>query len=160
MAQMEILIAVFQLIVGAIFGQIVSRWDNWRETKGRSDLRGVWFSASHAGDGRLVFDLIDIKNSYGKFYFKNKGNDFGYDFDGWCIVENSNTISGNWRSLRAGSTAKGNILLLINPQGNLISGCYSGQDENGANFLFGWVMAKNEELLKTNLDKLSQKIIL
>lgn len=158
-AFVEYFISILLTVMGAILGQLLAKFDIWRQTSGRGDLCGRWFSASHAGDKRLVFDEISVKKRFGKFYIKNKGNDFGYDFECFCVVENINTIAGHWRSIRPGSTARGNVLLLVNPQGDLLMGCYSGQDDSGSHFLFGWVMARDSNTLQGNLHKLKNKII-
>jgi hypothetical protein len=144
----ELLIAIVTTIVGAILGQAVSRWDSWRQTSSRGDLRGEWLAISHAGDHTSVRDKIMIEKKWGKLHFTNEGNDFGYRYEAYCTVELSNVLSGTWRSLRPGSASGGRVLMIVSPQGTSISGVYSGKTDDGRDVILGWVLARDADELE------------
>ena len=77
---MELLIGIVTTILGVVLGEIVSRWDSWRQTGARGDLRGDWLSISHAGDQSVVKDKITIGKKFGKLHIVNEGNEFGYQY--------------------------------------------------------------------------------
>lgn len=148
--------AVVTTIFGAILGLIVTRWDSWRETSKRGDLRGEWLAISHGGDHDLVKDKVIISKKRGKLHIRNGGNDFGYAYESFCSIEAGNILHGTWRSLREGSSVGGRVLMIVNPQGTTISGVYTGENSEGTNLILAWVMGRSEEDLCAATRKLQQ----
>ena len=151
---MELLIATITMILGAVLGQGISRWDSWRQTSSRGDLRGNWLAISHAGDHAIVRDKIIIGKKWGKLHLKNKGNEFGYLYESYCRIEQTNILTGTWRSLRPGSVSCGSVLMIVNPQATSISGVYSGKTADGCDVILGWVLARNAAELEKAVERL------
>jgi hypothetical protein len=144
---MDVAIAIATTILGALLGLVVTRWDSWRETAKRSDLRGDWWAVSHGGDQDLVNDKVSITKKRGKLYIKNEGNEFAYSYEAHCLVEAANILHGTWRSTRPGATVAGRVLMIVNAQGTMISGVYTGKDKEGRDLILGWALSRNESSL-------------
>ena len=144
---MEIVIAIVTTILGAVLGVLASRWDSWRQTVGRGDLRGDWLSLSHGGDHEIVKDTINVSRKRGKLYFKNGGNEYGYLYNCHCSIESHNIVTGTWRSLRQGASARGRVLLVANAQGTAMHGVYSGKTSDGKDVILGWVLTRTPDEL-------------
>lgn len=153
---MEILIGIATTILGTILGVIATRWDSWRQTSSRGDLRGEWLSISHAADHEAVRDKVIISKKWGKLYLKNVGNEYGYSYEAYCTIEFANVVTGTWRSLREGSGNKGRILMIVNPQATSIIGVYSGKSVDGRDFILGWALAREPEELGRALKRLEK----
>jgi hypothetical protein len=145
---MELLIALGTTILGVVLSQIASHWESWYQTASRSDLRGEWLALDFFDEKDFFVEKITISRKYGKLYIKNHGNKVGQMFEAYCTVEEPGVLTGTWRSLRPGATVKGRILLFINPHATSLSGVYSGKSDDGRDFLFCWILARDEESLR------------
>lgn len=141
--KMEYAFGFFTMIAGSLLGIYLSRLAEWRETAKSGSICGDWYSISHGGDHSLVQDKIIIKRKGLRLYFINEGNNQGYQFDGYLHIKGNNTVVGNWRSRRPGSTAGGQILMHVNPQGTSICGFYGGSALDGKQLLLGWTLSRN-----------------
>ena len=151
---MELFIGIVTTILGVLLGEIVSRWDSWRQTAARGDLRGDWLSISHAGDQSVVKDKITIGKKFGKLHIVNEGNEFGYQYEAHCTIEAQNILTGTWRSLRPGSNSGGRVLMIVSPQGTSIAGVYSGKTADGRDVILGWVLARDAQTLEAATERL------
>lgn len=144
----EILTFVATTIVGAYIGLFIGKYDSWIETKKRGDLRGEWFAVSHGADESFVKDKITVIRKRGKLYFKNVGNDFGYSYEAYCSVEANNVLTGTWRSLRIGASIVGRVTMIVNPQGDTITGIYTGKNTLGNDLFMAWQLTRQEKALE------------
>lgn len=149
---LEIVSFIGSNLVFIVVGIYLSKLDGWYETRKRGDLRGRWLSVSHGGDHKCVQDEVTISHRRGKLHLRNKGNESGYVYEAFCSVRTDTTLVGTWRSLRKGANIRGDVLLVIDPQGTSIAGVYTGKDIEGRNRILPWILARDagalEEALK------------
>jgi hypothetical protein len=152
----DVMLALLSAVVGALLGWVLMRWDNWRQTAKRSDLRGEWLALSHGGDQTTVRDKVTISKKCGKLHLVNHGNDASYAYEAFCCVDANNILQGTWRSTRPGSTACGRVLMIVNPQGTSISGVYTGKDVRGTDLILAWVLARTDSDLSAAVASLNK----
>jgi hypothetical protein len=151
---------VVTTVIGAVLGLMISKWDTWRETAKRGDLRGEWLALSHGGDHDAVYDKIVISKSRGKLCLRNIGNPYGYSYEAFCVVESYNILHGSWRSLRTGSALTGRVLMMVDPQGTSILGAYTGKNNEGRDLLLIWTLARDADSLKEAADRARTSVLL
>lgn len=145
MTYVEILVGLLFTILGSVISLLIPYFTESHKNKKRSDLVGEWFSLSHGGADNLVRDKISIQIKRGKFLLRNSDNKLGYSYEATCSIQSGSVLTGSWRSTRPGAHAKGELVLMISPQGNWLYGIYSGVDTAGAPKLLGWVMGRSEQ---------------
>jgi hypothetical protein len=142
----EWIVGITTMILGALLAELLARLDSYWEVRQRADLLGNWQSISHAGD-QQVSDNIQISTHWGKLRLVNLDKKAGYSYEAFCRLRDGHAIVGNWRSTRPGANVRGEVLLIVNPQGTGMYGIYSGMDSSGKRMLLGWVLGRNQEAL-------------
>jgi len=106
-----------------------------------------------------VGEEIEIAMRLGKIRMRNRKNPMGDDYGVDAEVAEDGYLIGSWRSLRDGAHARGSVILLVNPLGNLMYGFFTGLGHTGERTFCGWVLARQEEDLGRGVELLRNAIL-
>jgi hypothetical protein len=154
---LQIALAIFGAIVGALLSLLLPVITNNRRYKRRPELLGSWksiYRPDFREDSRWITGEILIELHFGKLRMRNINNPSEDYYMIHAEVVQRMYIIGHWFSLQPGANAFGAIILTVNPLGNLMYGYFTGLGDTGERTYCGWVMARKEEDLIKGIELL------
>lgn len=140
--------------ITAIFGAIISYYVNlsidWSRNSQDTSISGRWISAScdrtNDGNGFIVFDKLDISVSFFNGIWMRNAIHYPYDYEGFGKIYESKYFYGTWHSLKKGANTKGAFSFTISPQGDYLTGSFTGADDGGE-YTQCWVLGRDMKSL-------------
>jgi hypothetical protein len=152
-------IALTSAAFGSLVNYVIQQLDRLARNRERLGVVGEWLSISSSRHPMEdVPDRIDIAVTWRGITLKNKGNPHGFSYEGVAELIDRRYLVGSWRSTRAGATARGGFVFTISPQGDAMSGVFTGHDDQGE-YLMGWCLGRDEKSLRRAVEFASRQRI-
>lgn len=142
------------LIAGALLGALLGELVSWlvlliRGRLRRSaerDLVGLWHSiyrSDFRDNTNLVQEEVHVTTHLGKVRMRNSKNPSEDSYEVEAELIRDGHLVGTWRSLKAGAHARGAMILMVSPLGDVMYGFFTGLGNTGERTYCSWILVRS-----------------